>query len=321
MGLAISKRFVELHGGKMWVTSELGAGSTFCFTLPVAAGALAEPDSAEPTAESPADGATPVRPARHRPRLEVGTTSQSPLVVVVCADSYAGSLFERHLDGYSVQLVASADRARELATETPVSAIVLVSATRQATWQQIDESLFGELDVPVFACSLPSPDDFARELGVAAYLTKPVNRAQLLGALDRLEHAGRTGRSIRSVLVVDDEPELVRLIARMVRSSRRRYQVWRAVGGSEALAVLAERRPDAVLLDLLMQDVDGLSVLARMRSDERLRDVPVVAITGRATPDGTFSAGLLALTRGRGLSVAELMRTVRRSLDGLLVER
>ncbi len=104
----------------------------------------------------------------------------------------------------------------------------------------------------------------------------------------------------------------------MIRSARPRCRVSRAFSGAEALALMRQRRPDAVVLDLLMPEMDGHEVLERMRADESLADVPVVVVTARGGWSELVTARSLSLSREGGLTVGELMRCLRAGLDSLL---
>jgi CheY-like chemotaxis protein len=127
---------------------------------------------------------------------------------------------------------------------------------------------------------MPSGRRLARALGLVDYLVKPVTREDLLASIEAVAPAART------ILVVDDEPKLVRLFCRMLRAGSRDYRLLRAYDGQQALDVARAARPDLVLLDLLMPQVDGLTVLERLREEPALATIPVVAVSAR----GMFEA-------------------------------
>src|SRR5262249_51292263 len=135
--------------------------------------------------------------------------------------------------------------------------------------------LIGQRGLRVVFCPMPSPGQIERALGAAKFLIKPITREALLDAVRA------TGPTARTVLIVDDQPNMVRLLARMLRSAPERYDVLRAFGGEEALEVLTRRTPDLILLDLLMPRVDGLAFLGQMRSDATLATIPVIAISAQ----------------------------------------
>jgi CheY-like chemotaxis protein len=165
-------------------------------------------------------------------------------------------------------------------------------------------------DVPVVSCALSTRKVTAHELGVADCLTKPVGREQIRLALRHL------GAGIRTILIVDDDIEMVRLLGRLVHLASRRYVVWEARSGQEALSLLRAKRPDAILLDLIMPDLSGDELLQRLR-DTGLGDIPVILVTGHEITDEKVTAEYFGITQRGGLSIRELMRCLRASLEAV----
>jgi len=112
-------------------------------------------------------------------------------------------------------------------------------------------------------------------LGTIGFLTKPVSQEQLFAAIDRL------ARPIHRVVVADDDPEVVRLFRRMLQARLPMQDCLRAYDGAEALQVIRTSQPDLVLLDLSMPKVGGQRVIQEMAADAALRDIPVIAVSGR----------------------------------------
>jgi len=122
-------------------------------------------------------------------------------------------------------------------------------------------------------CSLPSPSWLRESTGINNCLTKPISRASLRQVLKRYCPLGG------KVLVIDDDPGFVSLETRMLHSLNPDLQVTTAHTGAQGLRLARRQPPDLVLLDLLMPDMDGFQVVRILRSDERLRHIPVVAVT------------------------------------------
>ncbi|HEX5417337.1 MAG TPA: response regulator, partial [Chloroflexota bacterium] len=113
------------------------------------------------------------------------------------------------------------------------------------------------------------------------------------------------------------DPEMLRLLARMVRSLSARYVVREAHGGREALELIEADRPDLVLADLIMPDLGGDELVRRIRTNPAHRDVSMVLITGQGPFEHALVAESLTFTRKGGLSVAELVRCLGPSLQAL----
>jgi len=295
LGLAISRKFVELHGGYMGARSCQGEGSTFWFRLPL------RDDLA--FGQLPPAWETWARPAK--------TADSAGTVIVISDNERAAHLFQRYLDDYRVLVAADEREVQQLASTEPVHAAIFVARSQQEAGDRLVKGVAGLADVPLFCCSLAGGETAGDELGVASYLVKPVLRERFLAALDRV------GPHVRDLLVIDDEPEVIRLLTRMIKGEARRYRVHSAYDGEEAWQFLQTSRPDVVIMDLMMPRLNGYQLLERMRADPTLRDIPVIVITAKGLDGEVISASLAGVTRGKGLSIGELMRYLRAGLEAL----
>jgi CheY-like chemotaxis protein len=131
-------------------------------------------------------------------------------------------------------------------------------------------------EIPVILISIIDEQRRGYFLGAADYLVKPVDRARLLATLRRLS----SGPAGRRVLVVDDDDVERQRIRAAVKADG--WTVVEAANGRAALAQLeAGAAPDAVLLDLMMPEMDGFEFLDEFRRSEKWRDIPVVIVTAR----------------------------------------
>lgn len=316
LGLAISKQFIELHGGTMGAQSVEGEGTTFSFTLPQRT-ELA-------LSSSPPGWETWVR-LRNRGERVVAVLAPNPAVV---------RLFARYLDAYRVIAVSNVEDAWQLATRQVIHALIAVAPAGERSWPLLRNMRESLPNLPVIVCTLrggsPELNGSAALPDATTYLSKPVSQEDLLRALAALDDAPLGDRSRaapygdrgdasakRTLLIVDDEPEIVRLLTRMVEAAPDPYHVVRAANGREALALLQKVRPHALVLDLLMPEIDGYTVLEHVRADAQLCNVPVIVISAKGRVEETVTAGLVGISRRDGLSLGETMRCLKANLDAL----
>jgi threonine synthase len=114
-------------------------------------------------------------------------------------------------------------------------------------------------------------DEWAREVAPEAV---PSTEDGLLGSLESLD------RGVERIAILEDEPNAARLLRRILQA-RGDYQIFEAQDGRTGLDMIRRERPDVVLLDLMMPEMDGFQVLEAMEADEDLRDVPVVVVTAK----------------------------------------
>ncbi|NPV08086.1 MAG: response regulator [Anaerolineae bacterium] len=264
LGLAIARRFVHLHGGRMWVRSEEGKGSTFYFALP-----LMDKTTARSVVRS--SGALP------RP-------SSRPRVLVVDDDGVAAAYLERQLGGYEFVRVDSCNEAaRQVVDVRPIAAIVNV-APDSIDPLPAETALAG---VPLIHCVLPSIRWLSGHDRFDGMLGKPVSAESLLEVLDRFLERDRPA----SVLVADDDRSFVQLVTRTLQASGRPgIEVVPAYSGADALRRARRQRPDLVLMDLVMPELNGFEALERLRQDADLRHVPVVAVTAASPGEDDLAA-------------------------------
>jgi AraC-like DNA-binding protein len=170
--------------------------------------------------------------------------------------------------------------------------------------------------IPVLFYSLETERDSGSLLDLD-YLTKPMGMADLARALERQGLKAAAGQESKAILIVDDEPDILEMHARIVKMWSPACRVWKAQNGREALEMLQRERPDLVLLDLMMPEVDGFGVLEMMQRDTISRDIPVIVLTGQVLTQ----ADMLRLNRGvtnvlkKGLfSIAETLAHVAAAL-------
>ena len=308
LGLSISKHFVELHKGRMWLESEPGQGATFCFGLPVTE-AVSSADGEVMRWFSPYS--TYIEQTR-RPSLPV--PSNRPRLIVFEDGSALNKLLTRYLHKVELVPVTSLEQAIEEIEQVPAQALLINTASVSENLLRIEREITLPFRLPAIVCSVPGIRDAAESLGVSDYLVKPISRDALLAALDRLQLDGKT------ILIVDDEPDVLRLFRRILASAQRGYQVFRATSAQQARHILREQQPDVVLTDLIMPDMDGFQLIAEMQQDPRLRDIPIVATSARDPSGQPIASKSLAVICGDGIAMPQLLAAIEALVNTLSMQ-
>src|SRR6516164_1289443 len=251
LGLAITRKLARLMGGDVTVASEPGKGSIFTVRLP---------------------GGTDI-PARTF--MEGGRRPDGDCVLVIDDDATARELLTDQLraEGFSVVTASGGLEGLKLAKEVHPSVITLdvimpdldgwsvLAALRQ------DNELS---EIPVIMITILDQQRRGVALGAAGYLTKPIDREQLHRLVERFR---AQAQPTRVLLVEDDSFQRERMHAWL---ESQRWVVQEAANGREALDRLQQSKPDLILLDLMMPEMDGFQVVATLQKEAGWRDIPVI---------------------------------------------
>jgi len=241
------------------------------------------------------------------------------VVVAIDDDMQVIGLYERYLNpqGYQVVPLTNPAQAVERVKQIKPFAVTLdIMMPGVDGWQVLD-NLKGDPDtrnIPVIICSIVEELEKGFNLGATDYLVKPILEEDLVNALDRLNTDG----SIRDVLVIDDNPDDLRLIGKILTDDGR-YKPMLAEGGRVGWDIISSGKPPhAVILDLFMPEMDGFKILENMQASEILRDIPVIVISGMELTaeqkQQLNEFGQRLLSKG-SFSEKELLTSIQRSLE------
>jgi len=283
--------------------SQLGVGTTICFAIPVES----------PPRDAPAGRDTALRwfspyskyeyRARSR-RSKAPAPTVAPQFVLLDKGQTLQRLFTRYRDDSEIVLVRDMDEAVHELSRSPAQALIVYGSPLEKSSVPMERLTDLPHRTPAITCWMPGEDERIRDLGVTRYLVKPITREVLLSTLESL------GDGIKTLLLVDDHPEVLQLFTRILSSAEREYDVLQAKSGQRALSLLRQRQPDVMLLDLLMPGMDGFQVLQEKRQDPSIRDIPVIVISSRDPTGEPIMSNTLTVTRGRGLPIRDLMTCI-----------
>jgi len=268
LGLTLTKRIVELHGGTIWVESEVGRGSKFGFTLPAGP-------------EEPVLSPVPLAGMSTGPAAEPAT-GPGPTVVVVEDDRRSFDLLRAYLEAAGVRVVGARDGEEGLDTVrrlSPAGVVLDILLPGIDGWEVLAQLKADPRTAPIPVIVVSMLDERGRgfALGAAEYLVKPVGKEQLLAAVYR---AAAMPERKHTVVAIDDDPLAVELVRANLEPEG--WTVLGAPTGQEGLALIREQQPSVVLLDLLMPGMDGFEVVEALRAEPGTKTVPVVILTSKS---------------------------------------
>jgi signal transduction histidine kinase/CheY-like chemotaxis protein len=262
LGLTISRHFCQMMGGDITVESVFGQGTSFTAELPKK---VAQPGAPEPA------------------KLQDINTSGLATLLVIDDDATIGDIMERELAGGNVRIVraANGEEGLQKASELRPDVITLdVFMGGIDGWEVLArlKSIPELAHIPVIMVTIADEKKKGFSLGVAEYLIKPADRGELTAIISRYLGSA-DGVSSGNLMLVDDDSVNRGLMAKILKEKG--WTVLEAGNGIEALALLADKIPDLILLDLVMPEMDGVTFLGELRKSAQFCRIPVIVITSK----------------------------------------
>ncbi|TMG33471.1 MAG: response regulator [Chloroflexi bacterium] len=225
------------------------------------------------------------RPVQMMP--PVGGGSKPPVILVADNDPAVKERIEPFLShaGYEVVIAASAQEALRKAVQLQPLAVLIDTQLPPNGGSGLVYDLRRESktkDIPIVLTSKINKESLPFDIGQADFLTKPIDRQQLLQMMvkfDLLADGKRGKKTPSSILIVDDDPQNIRLVKAMLKPFN--MEVIVADGGKAGLELALKKKPDLIILDLMMPDVDGFEVVSKLREDPAASQIPILIYTAK----------------------------------------
>jgi len=288
LGLAITRKLARMMGGDVTVQSEAGKGSVFTVRLPGSGAGAASATDARPQGRD--------------------------CVLVIDDDLTARELIAEHLkaEGFSVTTAPGGLEGLKLAKELRPIAITLDVMMPDLDGWSVLAALRQDADlaeIPVIMVSILDEQRRAASLGAAGYLTKPIERERLRRLIGRFRVPARPTR----VLLVEDDADQRERLRGWLDGAQ--WALHEAANGREALTRVQAEKPDVILLDLMMPEMDGFAVVAALQKEPRWSDIPVIVVTARdldAKDRARLNSGVQSVLVKETFRPAELVDRIRR---------
>jgi signal transduction histidine kinase/CheY-like chemotaxis protein len=275
LGLALTRRLIEAHGGQIELESTLGHGSRFTVVLPGAAAPSASAGAGSETVQSSSTLAPPSVEGVRRDRTEV---------LVIEDDPSAIRLLRTYLeaDGYTVRVASDGESGiAEAKRRLPAAIILDVLLPGVDGWEVLRrlKADSGLRDVPVIVVTVVDERELGLALGAVDYYLKPVDRTALLARLSRYTFSTKVSQGTVRVLAIDDDPAALELVrAALVPEG---FEVVTHTDPLAALAATVDGGFDLVICDLVMPGMDGFEVIAHLQQEPGTREIPILVLTAR----------------------------------------
>jgi len=311
LGLALTKRIVEMHGGNIRFESEYEKGSIFYFALPLKAQLRK----------------TKPKEIEAKPRQIPATgEKEAKTIMVVEDDRMATDLITLYLTnaGYNVIVAVDGEEAIKKAKEFHPFLITLdIMLPKKDGWDVLSELKNSQdtADIPVIIVSIVDNKDLGFSLGAAEYLIKPVDRLKLINTVNACIPVEKDKGKLMKILVVDDDEKAVKYMSAILENAG--FEVLKAYSGKAGINLAMNSNPDLIILDLMMPEVSGFDVIEKLRTHPKAKGIPIIICSAKdITPKEKeeLNGNILAIVQ-KGTHTKEDLLAAIKKIEQLRVKR
>ena len=263
LGLSLVKKLAQLHGGTVVAESEENKGSTFTVFIPFIPVITSE-------VQDEMNGVEPINISEHVYKA-----------LIIEDDANSASLLSKYLEdlAFHTEIAYNANEAIKALSNSSYDLITLdIFLPDKNGWDLLKELKAKELlnDAEIIVISIEPYTDKGMLMDVSSIIEKPVKRTEFVNIVNRLKLKRK--RDIKNILVVDDDKLVLNYCKELLDNE---FEVECALNGREALEKINVKKPDVLILDLLMPEVDGFDVVKYIKKDKKLDDIPIVIMTNK----------------------------------------